>query len=222
MTRVPSCGAHGGGFPARSGMMEGPHDGTGEKMEYIEMRPRFDRDKILESIHANVQDKNMIKHMLATEAIMRALARRLGEDEEEWGITGLVHDIDSELVEGDMNSHSKLGADIARELGASEAMAHAVLCHNEAHGVPRETKLDKALYCADPLSGLITAAALVRPDRLSGLATKSVMKRFREKSFAAGVSREQVNTCQEIGLELEEFIGLGIEAMQGIAFDLGL
>jgi putative nucleotidyltransferase with HDIG domain len=183
---------------------------------------RPNRDEILDSIHGNVQDKNMIKHMLATEAIMRALARKLGENEDEWGITGLIHDIDMELVEGDMSSHSRLGADIAKELGASEAMAHAILCHNEAHGVPRETKLDKALFCADPLSGLITAAALVRPDKLSGLTTKSVMKRFREKSFAAGVNREQVAQCQEIGLELEEFIGLGIEAMKGIDSELQL
>ena len=186
------------------------------------MTSRPNRDEILDSIHGNVQDKNMIKHMLATEAIMRALAKKLGEDEEEWGITGLIHDIDMELVEGDMSSHSKLGADIAQELGANETMAHAILCHNEAHGVPRETKLDKALFCADPLSGLITAAALVRPDKLSGLTTKSVMKRFREKSFAAGVNREQVAQCQEIGLELERFIGLGIEAMKGIASELGL
>jgi predicted hydrolase (HD superfamily) len=101
-------------------------------------------------------------------------------------------------------------------------MARAILCHNEAHGVPRETKLDKALFCADPLSGLITAAALVHPDRLGGLTSKSVMKRFREKGFAAGVNREQVAQCQEIGLELEEFIGLGIKAMKGIASELEL
>ena len=186
------------------------------------MTSRPNRDEILDSIHGNVQDKNTIRHMLATEAIMRALAKKLGEDEEEWGIAGLIHDIDMELVEGDMSSHSRLGADIARELGASEAMVHAVLCHNEAHGVPQETKLDKALFCADSLSGLITAAALVRPDKIGGLTTKSVMKRFREKSFAAGVNREHVAQCQQIGLELEEFIGLGIKAMQGIASDLQL
>jgi putative nucleotidyltransferase with HDIG domain len=186
------------------------------------MTQQLNRDEILDSIHGNVQEKNTIKHMLATEVIMRALARKLGEDEEEWGITGLIHDIDMELVEGDMSSHSRLSADIAQELGASKTMVHAVLSHNEAHGVPLETKLDKALFCADPLSGLITAAALVRPDKLSGLTTKSVMKRFREKSFAAGVNREQVAQCQEIGLELEEFISLGIEAMQGIALELEL
>jgi len=186
------------------------------------MTSKFNREEILDSIHGNVQDRNMIKHMLATEAIMRALARKFGEDEEEWGITGLIHDIDVELVEGDLSTHGKLGCDLARELGANGTMSHAILCHNEAHGVPRETKLDKALFCADPLSGLITAAALVRPDKLSGLTSKSVMKRFREKSFAAGVSREQVAQCQEVGLQLEEFVTLGIEAMQGIASELGL
>ena len=186
------------------------------------MKSKLNREEILNSIRDNVQDRNMIKHMLATEAIMRALARRLGENEEEWGITGLIHDIDIELVEGDMNSHGKLGADIAEELGASKTMAHAILCHNEAHGIPCETKLDKALFCADPVSGLITAAALVCPDKLGGLTTKSVMKRFREKRFAAGVNREQVAQCREIGLELEEFISLGIEAMKGIAADLEL
>ena len=181
------------------------------------------REEALDSIKANVENENLVKHMLATEAIMRALARHLGEDEEEWGLTGLLHDIDMELTEGDMNTHSKLGADLVRELGASEAMAHAILCHNETHGIPCETKLDKALFCADPLTGLIVAAALVRPDKkLAGLEAKSVRKRFKEKSFAAGVDREQVSRCSQIGLELDEFIELGLEAMKGIADDLGL
>jgi len=181
------------------------------------------REEVLNSVNENVENKNLVKHMLATEAIMRALARHLDEDEEEWGLTGLLHDIDVELTGGDMSSHSKLGADLAREMGASEAMAHAILCHNEAHGVPRETKLDKALFCVDPLTGLITAAALVRPDKkLAGLEAKSVLKRFKEKSFAAGASREQISLCSEIGLELGEFIELGLKAMQEISSDLGL
>ena len=181
------------------------------------------RKEALNSIKANVENKNLIKHMLATEAIMRALAKRLGEDEEEWGLTGLLHDIDVELTGGDMNSHSKLGADLVRELGASEAMAHAILCHNPAHGTPRETKLDKALFCVDPLTGLITAAALVLPDKkLAGLKAKSVSKRFKEKSFAAGADRESISACSELGLDLDEFIELGLKAMQGVADDLGL
>jgi len=181
------------------------------------------RDEALDSIKANVENVNLIKHMLATEAIMCALAKRFGEDEEEWGFTGLLHDIDVELTEGDMNSHSKLGADLARELGASKAMAHAILCHNEAHGVPCDTKLAKALFCADPLTGLIIAATLVRPDKkIANLEAKSVKKRFKEKGFAAGANREQIALCSEIELEFDEFIELGLEAMQGIAADLGL
>ncbi len=181
------------------------------------------REEALDSIKANIENVNLIKHMLATEAIMWALAKRLGEDEEEWGLTGLLHDIDMELTGGDMSQHSKLGADLARELGASEAMAHAILCHNEAHGIPLETKLDKGLFCTDPLTGLIVAAALVRPDKkLAGVEAKSVMKRFKEKSFAAGANREQISQCSELGLELDEFIELGLAAMKGIAADLGL
>jgi len=181
------------------------------------------RKEALESVKANVENENLIKHMLATEAIMRALARRFGEDEEEWGLTGLLHDIDMELSEGDMATHSKLGADLVLEMGGSEAMAHAILCHNGAHGIPRETSLDKALFCADPLTGLIIAATLVRPDKkLAGLEAKSVQKRFKEKSFAAGVDREQISQCSELGIELGEFIELGVVAMQGIAADLGL
>ena len=181
------------------------------------------RKEAFDSVKANVEDKNLVRHMLATEVIMRALARHLGEDDEEWGLTGLLHDIDVELTEGDMSSHGKLGADLAQELGASETMTHAILCHNEAQGIPVETKLDKALFCADTLSGLITAAALVRPNKkLAGLEAKSVIKRFKEKSFAAGVDRQQISQCSEIGLELNEFIELGLVAMHGIAAELAL
>ena len=181
------------------------------------------REEALDSIKANIENKNTIKHMLATEVIMRALARRFGEDEEEWGLTGLLHDIDMELTEGDMSTHSRLGADLAMELGASEAMAHAILCHNQAHGIPVETRLDTALCCADPLTGLVIAAALVRPDKkLAGVEAKSVRKKFKEKSFAAGADREQIAQCAELGIELDEFLELGLEAMKGIAPSLEL
>lgn len=181
------------------------------------------REEALDSVKDNVENENSVKHMLATESIMRALAAKLGEDEEEWGLTGLLHDIDMELTEGDMSNHSKLGADLVREMGVGEVVAHAVLAHNETHGIPRETKLDKALFCADPLTGLITAAALVRPDKkLGSVEAKSVRKRFKEKSFAAGANRENIATCSELGIELDEFLELGLKAMQGIASDLGL
>ena len=181
------------------------------------------REEALKSIKANIENENSIKHMLATEAIMRALAKHLGEDEEEWGLTGLLHDIDMELTQGDMHTHSKLGADLARELGANETVVHAILCHNEAHGIPRETKLDKALFCVDPLTGLITAAALVRPDKkLASLEAKSVIKKFKQQGFATGANRQQITLCSEIGVEFDQFIELGLMAMQTIAADLGL
>jgi len=183
----------------------------------------MNREEALQSVRTNVENENLVRHMLATEAIMRALARRPGEDEKEWGLTGLLHDIDVELTGGDMTSHSKLGADLVRDMGGSPAMARAILSHNEAHGVPLETKLDKALFCADPLTGLITAAALVRPDKkLASVEAKSVKKRFKEKSFAAGANREQISQCSNLGIELDEFIELGLKAMRDIAADLGL
>ena len=181
------------------------------------------REDALDLVRDNVENENLVKHMLATEAIMLALARRLGEDKEEWGLTGLLHDIDVELTEGDMSIHSRLGADLVREMGVSEAMAHAILSHNERHGITLETNLDKALFCADPLTGLITAAALVRPDKkLASVEVRSIKKKFKEKGFAAGVNREQVASCEALGLELDGFIELGLKAMQGIAGDLGL
>jgi len=183
----------------------------------------MERDDALDAISTNVENPNMRKHMLATEAIMRALAQRFGEDEETWGITGLLHDIDVELTEDDMSSHSRLGADIARELGASEEMAQAILKHNKAHGLSLDTKLEQALYAADPLSGLITAAAMIRPEKqLAMVELKSLKKRFKEKSFAAGADREQIATCANIGLELDEFLEIGLTAMQSISADLGL
>ena len=183
----------------------------------------MERKELLDSVRTNVENENLVKHMLATEAVMRTLARRLGENEEEWGITGLLHDIDVELTGSDMSEHSKLGSDLARELGATEVMAHAILAHNEAHGAPLETKLDQALFCADPLTGLIVAAALVRPDkRIAGLEAKSVLKRFKEKGFAAGASRKQMSQCSQLGLSLEEFIELGLGAMKEAASYLGL
>ncbi len=181
------------------------------------------REEAIESIRKNVKNENLIKHMFATEAIMKALAGRFGEDKGKWALAGLLHDIDVELSGGDMSVHGRLGADLIREMGMDEETVHAIMAHNEALGVPRETKLDKALFCADPLTGLITAAALVRPDRkLGSVEAKSVRKRFREKSFAAGASRENISKCGELGLELDEFIELGLKAMQGIAPELGL
>ncbi len=183
----------------------------------------MNREEALEAIKENIENANLVKHMLATEAVMRALARRLGEDEEEWGLTGLLHDIDIDLTQADMHIHGKLGADLVGEMGGSHAMAHAILAHNPAHGAERTSLLDKALYCADPLTGLITAAALIMPDkRLDALEAKSVRKRLKEERFAPGADREQIASSSELDIPLDEFIELGLNAMKVISADLGL
>jgi len=183
----------------------------------------MDREAALKAIRENVKNENLIKHMLAVEAIMRALARRFDENEDEWGLAGLLHDIDIDLTNADLTVHSKPGAEMAKQLGASETVCHAILVHNEAHGVPCVSLMDKALFCADPLTGLITAGALVRPDKkLAGVEAKSIRKRFKEARFAAGANRQQIAKCSDIGLELDAFIELGLEAMKSVAGDLGL
>jgi putative nucleotidyltransferase with HDIG domain len=183
----------------------------------------MNREEALKAIRENVKNENLVKHMIATEAIMRALARKFGENEEEWALAGLLHDIDVELTNADLKVHSKPGAEMAKKLGASDAACHAILAHNEAHGEPCISLMDKALFCADPLTGLITAGALVRPDKkLASVEAKSIRKRFKEKSFAAGANREQIAKCSDIGLELDAFIELGLDAMKGMAGELGL
>jgi putative nucleotidyltransferase with HDIG domain len=184
----------------------------------------MNRDEALEFLTEKVQKQNLIKHMLAAEAIMKALARELGQDEERWGLAGLLHDVDIDILADDMTRHSLVSADIVREQGFDDEMVDAVAAHNEAHGLPRNTLMAKALYACDPLTGLITATALVMPDKkLSQINTDKVHKRFYEKRFAANASRENMKSCEtELGLPLVKFIEIGVKAMQEIASDLGL
>ena len=183
----------------------------------------MERKTALEAIQSNVKNGNLIKHMLAVEAVMKALAKKMDGDENEWAMAGLLHDIDVELTEGDLKVHGKPGAEMAGKLGASDEITQAILCHNDAHGVLPETPMERALFCADPVTGLITTAALVRPDKkLSGVTVDSLKKRFKEKRFAAGVNRDQLAACSEIGLQLDEFLAIALAAMQGVSGDLGL
>jgi putative nucleotidyltransferase with HDIG domain len=161
--------------------------------------------------------------MLATEAIMRAVALRLGEDPELWGMAGLAHDLDAEQTEDDFRRHGAVAAQVLRQLGAPEPVANAVAAHNPDTGATIAGPLDVALVAADQLSGLITAATLVRPDKdLRQVQAKSVRKRYREGAFARGVDREAIARCAELGIELDEFIAIGLGAMQDIARPLGL
>ncbi|MCL4466608.1 MAG: HDIG domain-containing protein [Chloroflexi bacterium] len=181
------------------------------------------RDEALALVERSISNRNLVKHSLAVEAIMRCLAVRLGEDAEFWGLVGLLHDVDYDLTAKDPTQHTLVGSRMLAEMGLREDLVRAVLVHNEAHGIPRETALDKALYCADALSGLVTAAGLIRPEKkLAPVEVDFIMRRFGEKSFARGANREQIRSCAEIGLGLEDFVGLGLVAMQAKADDLGL
>lgn len=175
-------------------------------------------------VQEKIKNPFTLKHLLASEAIMRALARHFKADEELWGLAGLVHDIDWEVTEKIPEQHSLLGADWLVQAGFPAEVVQAVKVHNHLHGLPPQTLLEKSLYCAEELTGLIVACALVRPDRkLASVEISSVKKKFKEKSFAAGVNREIIAKCQEmIGLSLDELIAIELKAMQEIAPDLGL
>jgi putative nucleotidyltransferase with HDIG domain len=184
----------------------------------------MERQQGLELVRAHAANENMVRHMLATEAIMRALAGRLSEDPDRWGLAGLVHDLDAAETEQAMEVHGHRTVAWLREAGLDdEAVLQAVLAHNPANGSTIAAPMDRALFAADPLTGLVTAAALIRPEKKLGLVTlKSLKKRFKEPAFARGARREDIATCAELGIPLEEFLGIGLEAMQGISDQLGL
>jgi len=184
----------------------------------------MNRDDALKLVQEKIQNQNLVKHCLATEACMRELARHFGEPEEQWGLTGLLHDIDYEETKNDPQKHSILGAEMLEKLGLDKEIVEAVKTHNEAHGIAPETKMAKAIFCVDPLTGLIVAATLVMPSKkIADLTTENVLNRFKEKGFARGANREIISKCQELlGLSLEEFIKIGLRAMQSIANELGL
>jgi len=183
----------------------------------------MNREEALSFVRQKVSNRNLVNHMLAVEAIMRRLARHFGEDEERWGLAGLLHDVDYEMTKDNPDQHSLVSGQMVAELGLDVEIVDAVKAHNERHGLPRTTLISKALYASDPLSGLIVAAALIRPEKKLALVdTKFVLNRFGEKSFARGANREIIKSCSEFGLDLEQFITLGIEAMQGIAAEIGL
>jgi putative nucleotidyltransferase with HDIG domain len=183
----------------------------------------MNRDRALSLIRDKVKNENLIKHMLATEAIMRALAGHFGEDANLWGLAGLVHDLDYDQTIKDPKQHGRLGAQMLEEAGCDPLVIQAVMAHSPHYDQPRASRLDKSLFAADPLSGLIVAAALIHPQKkLAALDTIFILKRFQEKWFAKGANREQIRTCEEVGLSLEEFIDLGLKAMQQITQELGL
>ena len=184
----------------------------------------MNREEGLKLLKENLSNQNLIKHSLAVEVIMLALARRFGEDQERWGLTGLLHDIDYEKVKDDLSKHSLEGAKMLEEFGLDKDICQAVKVHNEAHRIPPETLMEKALFVTDPLTGLIVAATLVLPSKkITDLTAENVLNRFKEKAFARGANREIIAKSEELlNIKLEEFVEIGLKAMQGIDKDLGL
>jgi putative nucleotidyltransferase with HDIG domain len=181
------------------------------------------RDEALAVVHENVKNDNLVKHMLSVEAAMRFYAEKFGEDAEKWSVTGLLHDFDWE-IHPTLEGHPLAGEPILRERGVPEDIIRAVLSHADHSGIPRQTRMEKALYACDEVTGLITAVAYVRPSRsLLDLEPSSVKKKWKDKAFAAGANRDEIQkAAAEFGIELWEHVGNVITAMRRIAPELGL
>ncbi len=181
------------------------------------------REKAWELLNEYTKSENLVKHGLAVEAAMRAYARRFGEDEEKWGVVGLIHDFDYEKYPT-AEDHPFKGAEIMRERDWPEEIIDAMLSHANYSGIPRDTKLKQALAAVDELTGLIIAVALVRPSKsIMDVKVKSVKKKWKDKSFAAGANRTDIEEgAKLLEIDLWAHVGIVLEAMKGIAADLGL
>ncbi len=181
------------------------------------------RDAALAMVNERLENPNLIKHCLATEAVMRVLAERFGEDPEKWGLAGLLHDLDAES-QPDLKVHTRETEALLREIGIDGEIIEAIGMHNEeARGRKRSSVFEHALAAGETITGLIVATALVYPDKkLASVKPKSVRKRIKEKAFAAGANRDIIRECERIEIPLDEFCEICLQAMQSIADDLGL
>ena len=184
----------------------------------------FNHKDALTLLDEYIKMDNLRKHCLATEAIMSALARKLGRSESLWGIAGLLHDLDYEETKDDPSQHGLKTAEILESKGVDQEIIQAIKAHNaEALGIQRESDFDFALTCAECITGLIVATTLVYPDKkIKSVKSKSILKRMKQKEFARNVSREHIKKCEKIDIPLAEFAELSLKAMQGIDEDLGL
>lgn len=188
------------------------------------MTEAWTREKALDVLRRHVTNENLVKHCLASEAIMRALAGRFGEDADRWGLAGLLHDLDFELTKDAPSEHGAKATEILAHEGLPDDLIGAIREHNaEGLGIERQSRMGIALSAAETVTGLIVATALVMPDkRLASVKPSSVRKRMKKKDFARNVSRERICDCDRVGLALDEFLAISVEAMQGIADELGL
>jgi len=184
----------------------------------------IERDAALALVRQHIKNENLVNHSLAAEAVLRAMARQLGQDEEKWGLAGLLHDLDAEL-EPELATHTTRTVAVLAELGVDPEIVEAIRLHNlEPYpGEARTTQLQHALAAGETITGLVIAATLVRPDKqLCSVKPKSITKRYKEKAFARGANREIIAECEMIGIPLPEFCALSLTAMQEIAGELGL
>ncbi|MFH0896120.1 MAG: HDIG domain-containing metalloprotein [Bacteroidota bacterium] len=183
------------------------------------------REEALELLKQNVKNEKMIAHCLASEAVMKALATRLQQDQEQWAMAGLLHDLDVEITNADAKTHGLTTVKMLTELGVDADIIDAIKHHNEdAEGVEaRSTIFQHALAAGETITGLITATTYVYPDRrIASVKPSSVVKRMKEKAFAASVKRENILECEKIGIPLQEFAELSVNAMKEIADQIGL
>jgi putative nucleotidyltransferase with HDIG domain len=182
------------------------------------------REEALDLLHRYIKNERMLNHSYASEAVMRSLARRLGKDEGKWGLAGLLHDLDLEKVEGNLAVHGLEAEKILTEKRVDPEVIDAIKMHNEtAAGTRRTTEFHHALAAGETVTGLIIATAMVYPDKkLASVKPKSVVKRMKEKAFAASVNRDSIRECEKLGLSLEEFVEISLEAMKEISDKLGL
>jgi len=161
------------------------------------------------------------RHLVSVEGVMRRLGRHFGEDEERWALTGLFHDLDQDQTADDPARHAYLAAEWLREAGAPDEVVNGVLAH--AHPEYQTDRMSRGIVAADAVAGLLVASALVRPEKAAGMKVSSVKKKLKEKAFAPGVNREEVAQAEDkLGLGLDEFIGLAIEGLQGVAAEIDL
>jgi putative nucleotidyltransferase with HDIG domain len=186
--------------------------------------PGISREKAYKLLKKHLKNEKLISHSLAAEAIMRELAPRFEQDPETWAIAGLLHDIDYEITDGDPSRHGREGAELLLHHGVSPAIADAIEKHNaEGLGLERTTVFDHALACAETITGMIAATALVYPDKkIAGVKPQSVTKRMKTPHFARSVSRDIIMECETIGIPLPDFVAISLKAMAGIADSIGL
>lgn len=196
---------------------------TGEGKEKTGQKTMINRDSAWILLCEFTQSESLRKHMLAVEACMRAYARKFGEDEDKWGITGLLHDFDYEKYPTPQE-HPFVGNKVLEERGYPDEIRRAILSHADYSGVKRESRMEKTLYACDELAGFITATALVKPGKsLAEVEAKSVRKKMKDKAFARSVNRDDIiNGAADLGVDLEEHIAFCIEAMKAVSPELGL